>query len=410
MLIEIDESLKKYIEENISKLNESSKEIETLEEIARSYYKEKHIIIGKREVLLYFSKLHLLGQKVRNIYNNLYNNVSQYYKVYKNQFIVYVKILSNENQFKKTIEDNKHVYEVPIEYFYDNAFLTETALVTENLRDAWLYKAMVKKYIKETIDINLQIELEYINGGGADSYTTYEEEIKKNKLVLCIVDSDKKFPQDKIGNTAKNVDSIYKKYEKNKITRVYKLGVREKENLVPPSFYILCTHTGNDKALKRLLNIEKEGAEACEFLKYMDMKHGIKIDTLKEGDYKNYLDKIIEDYQGLIGCDGDEETVQDNKHILGIGSKAIETFREEILEDNLDNILKEKEKEKEEHNSPSIESEIEILKEKKLKKQKLFAYLPEYIEEEWYDLCNIILAWGCANSFSSTNKVKEYIK
>ncbi|WP_195945606.1 hypothetical protein [Paraclostridium bifermentans] len=400
MLIEIDISLKEYIEKNISKLNESSEEIEVIENIARSYSEKRHIIIAKRSILLYFSKLDLLEKKVRSIYTDLYSRSAQY-KVYKSVFVEYIKILSNEYSFRKVKENSQCIYEVPINYFNDNRFLRESVLVTENLRDAWLYKSMTKKYIKQVMQINLDINLEEMNGGGNDLSIAYENKIKENRLVVCVADSDKRYPNSTIGDTARYATNIYKNYDSYRITYMHKLGVREKENLIPPSFYLLCTNGINIESLKNLVELEVLNNSSSEFLKYIDIKDGIELKSYR-GDNKNYINyikHIIEEHPELIACDLESEKDLQVKVILGAGKKAIDTFHREILDDNLDNILEYKLKVLKEDNNESLQTEIDDLKNRILKKENLFIHLPKYIEEEWVKLCNIVLAWGCVDEF-----------
>ncbi|MDU1538290.1 MAG: hypothetical protein E6902_01610 [Paeniclostridium sordellii] len=400
MLIEIDSSLKEYIENNISKLNETSKEIEIIEEIARAYSNKRHIIIAKRSVLLYFSKLDILEKKVRSIYTDLYSRSAQY-KVYKKTFVEYIKVTSNEYGFRKVEEGNQFIYEVPIDYFNNHKFLRESVLVTENLRDAWVYKSMTKKYIKQVVDINLDINLEEMPGGGNDLSIAYENKIKENRLVICIADSDRKYPEDTIGDTARYAWNIYENHKSDKIIYMHKLGVREKENLIPPSFYMLCTNGINTESLKNLMKLELLNNSKSEFLKYVDIKDGVELKTYR-GENKNCIDfikNIIEEHPELLACDLEKEKDLNSKVILGAGSKAMDTFYRDILEDNLDNILKEKLIALEKYNNKNLQSEIEELKCRILKKDSLFINLPAYIEEEWYKLCNIILAWGCIDEF-----------
>lgn len=71
------------------------------------------------------------------------------------------------------------------------------------------------------------------------------------------------------------------------------------------------------------------------------------------------------------------------------------------MNDNLDNILEKKVKASEKYNNPSIHKEINELKLNIDIKDNLFINIPEYIKSDWYELCDIIIAWGCTESFKA---------
>lgn len=402
MLIEIDVTVKEQIERNIDNLNEYSPEIEIIEEIARSHFNNNHIIIAKKEVSKYFSKLKLLEKKVNTIYNTIHQRSAEY-KMYKKLISQYVRILSDEFEFNLKDEDDKLIYEIPLSYLRKKTFLRESVLVTENLRDARLYKTMAKKYIKEVYKTNIVVKLEEMNGGGNDLYSAYENKINENRFVICIADSDKKYPQGNIGDTCRRAIEVYNKYKENKVIHMYTLGVREKENLIPPSFYMLCSKGVNRDSLKKLIILEAKDNPNSEFLKYLDIKDGVdrKLYEGKDEEYINYLDKIITEHPELVACDLDRKLQEEDKIILGAGSNAIDSFERDILNDNLDNILEKKVKASEKYNNPSIHKEINELKLNIDIKDNLFINIPEYIKSDWYELCDIIIAWGCTESFKA---------
>lgn len=402
MLIEIDTTVKEQIEKNIDNLDEYSPEIEIIEEIARSHFNNNHIIIAKKEVSKYFSKFKLLDRKVNKIYNTIHHRSAQD-KMYKKLLSQYIRILSDEFEFKVKEENNKRIYEIPLSYLRNNTFLRESVLVTENLRDAKLYKSMAKKYIKEVTKSNIVVKLEEMHGGGNDLYLSYENKINEDRFVICISDSDKKYPQDKIGDTCRQAIGIYNKYKKDKVIHMYTLNVREKENLISPSLYMLCSNGVNMDSLKKLIILESNNNPNSEFLKYLDIKDGVDRRAYegKDEKYINYLGKIITEYPELVACDLDRKLQDQDKIILGAGSNAIDSFERDILNDNIENILEKKVKALEKNNNLSIHKEINELKSKIEIKDNLFINIPEYIKSDWYGLCDIIIAWGCTESFKA---------
>lgn len=112
---------------------------------------------------------------------------------------------------QSTIEDTTKIDEKLIvgnlhtNKFLSSANIQKTILLGENPSDGDIYEIFAKEYIKlnkSTLKIKLKIE----NGGGSTTGSTFARKISTNEeLCLCILDSDKKFPSDARGATAKKV-------------------------------------------------------------------------------------------------------------------------------------------------------------------------------------------------------------
>lgn len=188
----------------------------------------------------------------------------------------------------------------------------ETHLLTENLNDGLLFKEITNRQLKKK-KLSSVISISFFNrlGGGNTICDVYDQEKKSGEhLCVTIVDSDKKHPTGKEGDTAtelrKHLDAKWI-YSDHHIMK----DLSEIENLLPIKFY---KSKSNVNLLKRLSKID---------LSFYDLKCGLTADIVKETDGYNYwkakgiaLPPIV-DIQKI-----------DNKHQImpGVGSQSMTNF------------------------------------------------------------------------------------
>lgn len=252
--------------------------------------------------------------------------------------------------------------------------------------------------MKENRRINLKLNLSHYNGGGANTYKAVEYNLRKEKLVLVVVDSDKPLPTSEVGETLSQINRVYVNFQEKSVVDVYALEVREKENLIPPSLFLLCSNGSCRDILKKLYEIELIEKHR-EKLKYIDIKDGVRAKDLKNTEQFKFLEELLVDVPDLIACSLQDINEQNDDAILirGIGKK-LEEFEHEILEDGLEKKLEEKRKLKD---IPEIENAISQLEKNIEMKTNLFTILPDYVKPEWERLCKKIVSWGCCNPIIS---------
>lgn len=419
MLIEIDKSLIEDIK--IKKDKPEYKDIiELLDELAESYRKNKHIIIADIDVLEYLGSLTDLSPKSRSIYNLLCDHVHTDYYSLKKQLKIFIKIVGNNTSDNlKVTSGNQEILNFPIEFIKKFKEFRKTLLITEDIEDSRFYISLTQKYIdyKKINDIDLAFDKN--NGGGNNTYKSVEDEINE-RFILCILDSDKKYKNDKIGQTARNVKRFIDKDKPNSLgiyikdmTGIYILDVREKENLIPPSFYKLCSN-GNNKDLLQILSkleITKESCNNCtlceELLKYGDLKDGTKLQNyLKIDDAKKIFNCHPQlknnDIQPILECSCNKDYSDDDlKKIVipGIGESCTKYFENDILKNGLVNQIESKKEVFKNNPNQGLKERIQKLEQNYQISQNLFDKIPEYIQNDLIQLCDIILAWGCSTKF-----------
>lgn len=291
MLFYLDESLNSYKNGNLKLIE---KVIDGFDNLATSRREGKHQLLGDISVLRYLSNFEPLSKKSKGIYNFLSTNFSTTSGL-QHQIDCYLRIVDHSKPFIVNTNGSKRIIQVPISHFSDTETIQKTILLSENEIDAQIYESIGRTSAFECNIGNIVLRLDPIGGGGANTAAKYDQIQKANKrLCLCIVDSDKEFPEDSVKNTASavlKVDDINRP-----LTFLKVLEVREAENLIPVmGFSVSCNGDPNKSpVIASLSNIEK--SDIAESRLFLDLKKNIRIkdfhdiENLEFQDY--WLDKI----------------------------------------------------------------------------------------------------------------------
>lgn len=390
MLIIIDTSVVTFIKENIKSLNFQSKEIIALNSISMSYYNLEHLIVADQDVLEYLSECNILSELSKLVFCNL---LSKYYSFAEYEKKCIYKIVVSKNISQLSRSDN--MFYIPLEKLVN---ISKSILISENLSDCEFYESLGKKMISELEEYHsFNMNFHYITCAGSDAYNVTLNELKENNFCLLIMDTDKDYQDADIGTSLINARKIFNEKKDTRVIELYELQVREKENIVPPSFYLFCSNPPQKNLLKHLALYENS-EKASEYLRHLDIKDGIKAKKCKSSDkkwhrlYDEYLMQL--ESNNLIACSiCDVNGKEDNFTLLsGIGDNIVDTFREDILCGGLIKKLQTKT----EINVPDyvLESIRMSIEQSKM----LFTIIPEYIKKDWQDIAVKVLSWGlCAN-------------
>lgn len=444
MLIILDESI------HISLNNNRDLTIACLENIAESIRTNKHIVLGKRRFLRQIYMLNDLGKTAKRTFSSLHNIVTEIGSI-KKKVQSYILVRGDIKYIQQNVdEDGNEIYEVPIYYFDNSQKILPTRLVAEDENDYIFYTMIAKKYIREN-GINCELSTHFVNGGGANTYKNYINEINMcGAPCLVVVDSDKKNEQDQYGNTAKNVLEKYDEVYKNHMTDYYILNVREKENLITSKLYSLCSRSGDvADTINTLLRIERNNILRNIYI-YGDVKSGIKAgEILGDEHNKNTVSEYIRnEYEKMINQDEFDEKLleqiskivdeacnsnrmmsifndvnknrnkeydiksifeditekyDDSKKSIklteGIGW-LMENFQNEILDNGNKKKLEEKSKLYEQHQNKKLKEQIDNLQKLCKDSENLFSQLPNYIKDQWIGVADKIITWGCCKRVS----------
>lgn len=155
-------------------------------------------------------------------------------------------------------------------------------IIVENTVSDKDFVQSVYKYFKGR-PLSTETEVQFLHGGGNTISNVASENSEHPVRMICIIDSDKKYPLHPGSNKVKNLLPLCEKRNLQLIT----LSKREIENYIPP------------EALKQWLSKEKREAETehpyfnfnIEQRSFFDMKYGLKEIDLKKKE-------IMSIYQG----------------------------------------------------------------------------------------------------------------
>lgn len=174
------------------------------------------------------------------------------------------------------------------------AFCEETHVIAENLCDIEFFKTILEIY-KGATKKRIHHRFYPILGGGATTARVLESEIKNRKsFVVCVVDSDKHFPGDSTGNTAKMVKSYMDKQSCPCAQYYIMENVTEVENLVPMKVYEQYVTEAKDRDLiDRFKTIQRINVTDETLLDYFDFKEGITHHLLQNVSNRTYAERTI---------------------------------------------------------------------------------------------------------------------
>lgn len=181
--------------------------------------------------------------------------------------------------------------ELQINPFEEDTFLlgVPTFLCTENQRDGKFYQIVCNYYLSQERILNMASRYKTWKGGGSDFGNALKNDsILSDNFIFAIADSDKGYPNDKIGKTAKSIKFLgHNRYNADYYIL---LNVSEIENLIPIK---LVKKYNSDIACLRDSD-----------LSYFDFKEGLKYQILYEKDSRDYwksnFSRITIDWDEII--------------------------------------------------------------------------------------------------------------
>lgn len=246
----------------------------------------------------------------------------------------------------------------------------ETFILTENLIDAEFYNYTVLYYKRKERVQSCKLSYYPLMGGGNTVAKVMENEVALGQhFCLAIVDSDKKCPNRRIGETAQHLLDVL-------INRPFNCSayvmdkVMEIENLIPNRLVI---EYGDGAGYKEVFAKDPS---------FFDLKKGLTLESIKDDDVYDYWKDLITDEQGrfderdkvLKSCNKDEEYFEKVK-----GCRAIKNgFGNKLLQNVVDG------------SRASNKSDLE----------SLYAVqdmdLNSFQQDEWWNIGKIMFSWTCA--------------
>ena len=372
MWIEIPDENEAYLCNINNVMCKSALAINTLIE---SMLKGQHIVYASRRLLDKIEKLPYINPSNKAFICWV---KQQYIYIYGCRDIIEYKIEVTTISDIIYVEEKKYV--VPLDYFYD---FRETKLLTENETDGTFFEH-IYHFIRKNKKMNNIYSVNFENDSchGANVASKITQSAKENRIAICLLDSDREMRGSAMGATYRGANKSYNKVKKNHIMLLKALESREKENLFPPSVYmVLCEEK------KDLLMILNQFVGEENLIRYFDIKDGVKYKKCKidgwEEYYKILIDELIK--AGIYKLPEKEDIGEDFVCVEGIGDKICDVACQVFLT--------------EEENSEEILSRRGVAEKNKQKvremRKSVKDILPNYMYTEWEQIHNLLFSWGC---------------
>jgi hypothetical protein len=205
MLFVIDKSLADALEEPIGSSGDA---INAVELIAHAYRMGNHLVFAERGTLSVLKECASLSDLNRQIYAHMYNRFPQTGS-YRKAFFRRVEVVAGEGILERYEAEECKVIRISADYASNLSLVNETVFLAENQDNIKLYNTIAKVYLVWSDLGRIHIRNEPRGGGGHTTAVEYQAiQNRKERLCLCISDSDRKTPDANMKNTAKALKRI----------------------------------------------------------------------------------------------------------------------------------------------------------------------------------------------------------
>lgn len=405
-----------------------------MEMVVEKYFKNEYnseVEEKVRDIIIniLYSRYHILKVKY-NDYNNLLKadflpkrlkeSIEKILGAYSTR-MTEIKGIKNKIIVTENINELKdEIFYISIDKIY-NLYIRESVLIGENVIDGKIYDRLGKLYLKNSNLNKLGLKNTIIGAGGNQINVQYKQSIvEEEKLGICFADSDKKYKDCSLGETAKQLEDNCRNQG---IGEIFILKYRELENYVPIELLELL-YKENKSGVLRLF---EDKSEIAELYKYTDLKEGIHLKNLCEEGFLNCWENTLKKINlSEIKCSNDEkyENFDEIKNLIaekskseikeinfkfcdGYGTRVLHDFCN-CLGDEYNDYIKNKIEEKKglSHILPELKEKlISELEKKRDNLKKIKSNLFQNIELE--EVAKKTLEWGCYFQPAIPNEVLE---
>ncbi|PDW04710.1 hypothetical protein [Candidatus Viridilinea mediisalina] len=349
--------------------------VSALENIAQARRAGKNLVFADHDTLAFLKSYQEISAPARDVFANLYRRRPQS-KSLLDGMAWHVRVVAGVDELR-IIRDGNNIISVSFQYFADNPVLSsKITLLTENSLDGKVFEQIARYYLYSKSLGHVRLAYDPHGGGGqttGDEFANIQQ--AKDRLCLCIVDSDRQIPNGSLGSTAKYL--LDKRDSTLPFCHIHVLPVRELENIMPIELYRRLA----DKDVNRrdMFNNLKKMRELglIDAIKYIDVKKGMRLFDLRcknqnDSKYKFWshifssLELQIECYSNKI-CEKREHC--ECTVIAGMGDKTLEVTLK-ALEQIRDADLKE--------------------------------LMEDYCQAYWDELGSLFVSWCCVGSRMNT--------
>ena len=207
------------------------RKLRALENILASFGECRHVVWMPVQIASELMAQKDFGEYSRRVLVELKSFVTESRGI-ENLFSFHLNVdFDNGNRLE--IENDK-VLNIGYLHLTDSMQLRKSILLTENLRDAEIFKIGSEAYLfSENLYRVYGISLEQMPGGGNTTYDLFGHLEKNEIFFLCIIDSDLKHPKGPKGSTAKRFSTTPIGHLNKRFLKI--LECHEIENIIPLS-------------------------------------------------------------------------------------------------------------------------------------------------------------------------------
>ncbi|WP_411992532.1 hypothetical protein [Agarivorans sp. DSG3-1] len=342
--------------------------VSAFENILSAQRDGNHVVYCDRKLIRHFrGSSHLSSSSLQTI--SELHFLSREYKTVSNEISVVVHVLFDRSHYVNNLDANgQNIIEISYDYFNSTLRVQPSTLIPENDKDFDFFKIIADGYLNRKSNYNFNLKLSKHCGYGSHTYSVYSEYKSSQKLALCIVDNDVKYPGASVGSTARQFGQ--NGFCIDGTVEAKMLSVREIESLLPEEVIeealVSKGYPANSiDVLEKMKRLEQ--ISSGEFRKYFDHKDGITLKQALQPSWSAFWKDffVAEPTFGIKPCAQNNDCIECGSCI------KLDGFGERILEKSL-----------------------EVMDDSH--KRKLFERLSGIILEEWEAIGEKVIAWGCA--------------
>jgi hypothetical protein len=268
----------------------------SLESIFNTHGERSHLVISERKTL---DKLLSIGGGIFGLTTMNYirdaREMVRETRNLKTSLGVYLQVdFSDRFLPRHTKIGSIDVISVGYNYFTSTSNSSPTLLIGEHLNDAKLYNIIGKHYAKNSEQSSLNVAFETIHGGGSTTKAVFDNYKYQNRLAFCILDTDKKFPNDTEKNTSTSFSHIDRSL--NRSVKSMVINAHEIESIIPLQMILDMmedsTSTYGDETISKARELSIY--TTTEFRRFFDHKNGILLKDAITYDSSNGTDYWLE--------------------------------------------------------------------------------------------------------------------
>lgn len=364
------------IEDDIVEANDENF-LKCFENLLLGYIEGNHLLFIKPNTVEKIESIYsyLMDDRMKSHFISYQENFMHESKVAYKLVNYAIKIVPHNIEEKKEKYITKTLGYLHTDKFLTSATIQRTVFLGENPEDADIYKIFAEQYLKYKKS-NLKVQLRIENGGGNTITDVFKRKIEDGiDLCLTILDSDKKFSNDIIGETAKRIKREVDSILTPKVHYHIEEKCRELENLLPEGFYYK-QYAGDVNKKPIFDKLDSLSKIDIKLIYYIDMKKGLKHFDVRK--YPN-LSHITQDkisYKDIPSCSRNSFCSRRNNCSCVI----IESFGNYILRDFIQFC---------ENSSNDLKIIINSSN--------------NYLKRIWVYIGRLVFSWGCGQEISLAN-------